>query len=63
MFTLEIDHIIELVELAEEAALAELEQFGSWDAVPNCVEAFGLHMAIESQFAGVFGEKWEVSAW
>ena len=47
----------ELAEMAEEAAMAEKAVFGSWDATPSTVEAFGVHEAIETQFAGVFGER------
>ena len=52
-----IDEIIALVEMAEETALAELKEFGYYDAVPNAIEAFGVHDAIETQFAGAFGER------
>jgi len=53
------ERIAELVEMAEQAASAECAIFGSYDATPNVVEAFGVHDAIESQFAGVFGERHE----
>ena len=51
-----IDEIIALVEMAEETALAELKEFGYYDAVPNAIEAFGLHECLETQLAGVFGQ-------
>jgi hypothetical protein len=50
-----IEEIIATVELAEETAMSELAAFGSYDAIPTSVEALGIHDAIESQFAGVFG--------
>lgn len=49
------DELVELVELTEQAAMDELAAFGSYDAVPNCVEAFGVHEAIETQVAGIYG--------
>ena len=52
-----IENIIEFVMNTEESANVELEAFGYWDAIPNVIEAFGLHEAIETQFAGVFGER------
>ena len=50
------ERIAELVEMAEQAANVERDVFGSYDAIPNTVEAFGIHDAIETQLAGVFGQ-------
>ena len=51
------EELLELVEMAEKAANDEVAALGSYDAIPNCVEAFGVHGAIETQVAGAFGVK------
>ena len=63
MWEHELEQIIELAEAAHESAMSELAAFGSWDAIPSCIEAFGLHEAIETQIAGAFGMRDGVSAW